>query len=67
LHETSPARCTIRLRRFAALVFCAPSQVACSVIGGQVVVRDGQLTTVDLGPVIEQHNRLAQTLFDAAR
>jgi 8-oxoguanine deaminase len=51
----------------AALVFCAPSQVAHSVIGGRQIVKDGVLTTVELGPVIERHNRLAQQLYDAAR
>ncbi|QYD67334.1 8-oxoguanine deaminase [Paraburkholderia edwinii] len=51
----------------AALVFCAPSQVAHSVIGGRQVVKDGVLATVELGPVIERHNRLAQQLFEAAR
>ncbi|HEY2024858.1 8-oxoguanine deaminase, partial [Paraburkholderia sp.] len=40
----------------AALVFCAPSQVSHSVIDGKVVVKDGQLTTLELGPVIERHN-----------
>jgi len=50
----------------AALVFCAPSQVSTSVIGGKVVVKDGVLNTVDLGPVIERHNRLAQTLYESA-
>jgi hypothetical protein len=30
------------------------------------VVKDGQLTTLELGPVIEQHNRLAKTLYEAA-
>jgi 8-oxoguanine deaminase len=47
-------------------VFCAPSQVSYSVIGGKVVVKDGQLATVELGPVIEQHNRLAKALYQAA-
>jgi 8-oxoguanine deaminase len=51
----------------AALVFCAPSQVAHSVIGGRQVVKDGVLATVELGPVIERHNRLAQQLYEAAR
>ncbi|HVE10655.1 MAG TPA: 8-oxoguanine deaminase [Paraburkholderia sp.] len=50
----------------AALVFCAPSQVAHSVIGGRHVVKDGVLNTVDLGPVIERHNRLAKALYEAA-
>ena len=46
----------------AALVFCAPSQVAYSVIDGRVVVREGRLTTLDIGPVIERHNRFAAQL-----
>jgi 8-oxoguanine deaminase len=50
----------------AALVFCAPSQVAHSVIGGRRVVQDGMLSTVDLAPVIERHNRLARELYEAA-
>ncbi|RKP52662.1 8-oxoguanine deaminase [Trinickia fusca] len=51
----------------AALVFCAPSQVAYSVIDGRVVVREGRLATVDLGPLVERHNALARTLTQAAR
>ncbi|CAB3759048.1 8-oxoguanine deaminase [Paraburkholderia solisilvae] len=50
----------------AALVFCAPSQVANSVINGRHVVKDGVLGTVDPGPLIERHNRLARQLVDAA-
>ncbi|WP_042298712.1 8-oxoguanine deaminase [Paraburkholderia kururiensis] len=50
----------------AALVFCAPSQVALSVIDGRIVVKDGVLQTVELGPVIERHNRLAAELVAAA-
>jgi cytosine/adenosine deaminase-related metal-dependent hydrolase len=46
----------------AALVFCAPSQVAHSVINGKQVVKDGQLLSVDLPLVIERHNQLAQQL-----
>ncbi len=46
----------------AALVFCAPSQVAHSVINGKQVVKDGQLLSLDLPLVIERHNRLAQQL-----
>jgi 8-oxoguanine deaminase len=33
-----------------------------TVINGRVVVRDGQLTTIDLGRVIERHNQLAREL-----
>jgi cytosine/adenosine deaminase-related metal-dependent hydrolase len=51
----------------AALVFCAPGPVAWSLINGRVIVRAGQLTSVDLPRVIERHNRLARTLVGAAR
>jgi 8-oxoguanine deaminase len=47
-------------------VFCAPGNVALSVINGRVVVRDGRLTTIDLPLVIERHNRLARDLVLAA-
>jgi cytosine/adenosine deaminase-related metal-dependent hydrolase len=50
----------------AALVFCAPSQVSTSVIDGKIVVKDGRLTTVDLGAVVERHNRLARGLVEAS-
>lgn len=46
----------------AALVFCAPSNVAWSVIGGRVVVREGRIATIDLVPRLERHNRLAREL-----
>ncbi len=44
----------------SALVFCTPPRVDLSVINGRVVVQDGQLTTLDLMPVIERHNRLRE-------
>jgi len=45
-----------------ALVFCTPQRVDLSIINGRVVVEDGHLLTVDLGPVIERHNRIARDL-----
>ncbi len=48
----------------AALVFCAPPQVAYSVINGKVVVRQGQLQTLDLPVLLERHNRLAKVLVN---
>ncbi len=50
----------------AALIFCAPQKVDLSVINGKVVVQDGQLTTLDLGPVIERHNRISQRMLERA-
>jgi cytosine/adenosine deaminase-related metal-dependent hydrolase len=46
----------------AALVFCAPAGVAWSVVDCKVVVRRGSLATIDLGPQVERHNRLAREL-----
>jgi len=51
----------------AALVFCTPSNVDCSIIHGRVVVKEGQLATLDLGPLVERHNGLARELMEAAR
>lgn len=49
----------------AAVVFCAPQTVDFSVINGQIVVQDGRLTRVDLGPIIEQHNQISRRMVDA--
>jgi 8-oxoguanine deaminase len=46
----------------AALVFCAPQSVDLSVINGHTVVEDGRLLTVDLGPLVERHNRISRNL-----
>lgn len=46
----------------AALVFCAPVRANLSVINGRVVVRDGELQTVDLPPIVERHRELARQL-----
>jgi len=46
----------------AALVFCTPPNVAYSIINGKVVVRDGQLCTIDLPLIIERHNALSLQL-----
>ncbi len=45
-----------------ALLLCASPQAAYTIVNGRVVVRQGQLTTLDLPPLIEQHNRLAMQL-----
>ncbi len=47
----------------AALVFCGAGNVATAVIDGRVVIREGQLTTLDLGPHVEVHNRIARRLL----
>lgn len=50
-----------------SLLLCASASTRHTVVHGRVVVRDGQLATVDLGPLIEHHNRLAMVLANAAQ
>jgi cytosine/adenosine deaminase-related metal-dependent hydrolase len=47
----------------AALVFCAAGDVAASVIDGRVVIREGELTTLDIDRHVETHNRIARHLI----
>jgi cytosine/adenosine deaminase-related metal-dependent hydrolase len=49
----------------AALLFCHVPRVALSVVHGRVVVRDGEITTLELPRLIERHNRLAAELAAA--
>jgi 8-oxoguanine deaminase len=51
----------------AALLLCASAPATHTIVNGRVLVRDGCLTTVDLGPLLERHNRLARALAEAAR
>jgi 8-oxoguanine deaminase len=46
----------------AALLFCHVPRVKHTIVGGRFVVRDGQLATLDLPVLVEQHNRLATAL-----
>jgi cytosine/adenosine deaminase-related metal-dependent hydrolase len=51
----------------AALFFCHVPRVKHSIVNGRVVVRDGQITTLELPRLIERHNLLARELAQAAR
>lgn len=48
----------------AALVFCAPVRADYTVVGGKMVVKNAQPTTVDLPVLIETHNRAARRLLE---
>ena len=50
-----------------SLLLCASPQAAYTVVNGRVVVREGQLATVELRPLLERHNQLAITLAQTAR
>ena len=45
-----------------ALLLCASPQAAYTVVNGKVVLKQGQLTTLELEPLLERHNRLALQL-----
>ena len=50
-----------------SLLLCASPQADYTVVNGNIVVREGHLETVDLGPLMERHNQLAQKLAEGAR
>jgi 8-oxoguanine deaminase len=51
----------------ASLLLCASPQAAYTVVNGRVVVREGRLATVDMGPLLQRHNGLSRKLAEAAR
>jgi 8-oxoguanine deaminase len=50
-----------------SLLLCGSPQAAFTVVNGRVVVREGQLATLELAPLLERHNTLAMQLAEAAR
>ena len=48
-----------------ALLLCGSPQAAYTVVNGRVVVRAGELVTLETGPLLERHNRLALQLVAA--
>jgi cytosine/adenosine deaminase-related metal-dependent hydrolase len=44
----------------AATVFCAPQKARYTVINGRVIVENGQVVTMNMRPVIDDHNRFAR-------
>ncbi len=48
----------------AALVFCTPQAASLVVINGHVIVRQGHLTTLEVGPLVERHNRISRKMVN---
>jgi cytosine/adenosine deaminase-related metal-dependent hydrolase len=46
----------------AAVVFCAPTRARHTVVNGRLIVDDGEIVTLDMAPVIAEHNRNATRL-----
>jgi 8-oxoguanine deaminase len=47
----------------AAVVFCAPQRVDWNVVGGKIIVQDGQMLSVDVPALVEKHNLAAKRLL----
>jgi len=47
----------------AALVFCSPIKADFTVVGGKFIVKDGQLTTIDLPMLVQKHNQASRRLI----
>jgi cytosine/adenosine deaminase-related metal-dependent hydrolase len=50
----------------AAVIFCAPVKVDYTIVAGKVVVKDGELLTLDVHKLVESHNRAARRLVDGS-
>jgi 8-oxoguanine deaminase len=48
----------------ASVIFCAPRKADYVMVNGKWVVKEGQLTTVDVGPMLEKHNGMAKQLVN---
>ena len=47
----------------ATIVFCQPVKTDYTVVGGKMVIKQGQLVTVDQQRLVEKHNRAAKRLL----
>ncbi|HYL18359.1 MAG TPA: 8-oxoguanine deaminase [Burkholderiales bacterium] len=50
----------------ASLVTCAPGRAWLSVIDGRIVVESGELTDLEIGPIVETHNRISRRMLQEA-
>ncbi|MFO1162322.1 MAG: amidohydrolase family protein [Reyranellaceae bacterium] len=48
----------------AAVLFCAPQQARHTIVDGKAVVRDGEIVTMDMRPVIDAQNSWARKLAE---
>ncbi len=48
----------------SAVVFCAPVKVDYTLVHGRVIVKDGELLTMDVYKLVEQHNQASRRLVD---
>jgi hypothetical protein len=47
----------------AAALFCAPQKVDINIVGGKIIVKDGELMTVNVPTLVKKHNQAAKRLL----
>ncbi len=50
----------------AALVFCEAMHADYTIVGGKIIVKEGELMTIDIHRLVEKHNRAAWRLVDGS-
>jgi len=50
----------------SAVVFCSPGNVDYTIVAGNIIVKDGQLLTIDLPVLVERHNRASRRLVNGS-
>jgi len=48
----------------AAALLCAPQTVDINIVGGNVIVKDGNLATLDVPSLVQEHNQAAKRLLN---
>jgi cytosine/adenosine deaminase-related metal-dependent hydrolase len=48
----------------AAALFCSPQKVDLNIVGGKIIVKDGQMTNLDVDQLVKKHNQAAQRLLN---
>jgi len=48
----------------AAALFCAPQKVDLNIVGGKIIVKEGQMVTVDVPNLVKKHNQAAERLLE---
>jgi len=50
----------------SAVVFCAPVKADYTIVAGKIIVKEGNLVTLDLPRLVERHNQAARRLVDGS-
>jgi len=50
----------------SALVFCAPVKADYTIVGGKIIVKDGELQTLDVHRLVERHNQASRRLVNGS-